>query len=754
MTWRLGLVALFALTALLPQAWNDGSHLQYCLSVIERRLPKLLVGSEHLVKASDTRIQHRTSWIGNSFGGNSERVQSAIEAIWVSPEGSVYTNSIWDESGQEAGVYRDGRPQMNAGSTHGWGMLGGKAVTANRAYFFLGAQMDSEGGKLVNESTWPRKGVNWFGISRRPRANIRAAASFKGGKGGAGDTLNASFLPVNEAPEKTDAAITGLAASDKELFVSNAYRNEVRVYDCESMALLRTFPFHHPGKLAVDRDGDLWIIEGAAGSASGVIRHYSALGEHLPNDITDSVDPSDASFDNKGRLLIADSGPAQQILIYAMRPYPRKVGTLGIEGGIYSGKAGETGDDKLISPIGIGTDNAGSVYIASTLAGAEIRKYSATGVLLWHLMGLEFIDTAVADPDFDGADVYTKDEHFTMDYSQAEGREAVWKGMTIHKLKYPTDPRISLPNSGSNSVVAFRNIRRHKYLFLTNQYSSFLIIYRMDGEIAIPSGMIAPVRIKGWLPHTVPQTGSFIWRDANGNGNLDEGEFSTGPEEAGVWGWDIDMRGDVWQARENAEGVRVLHLQGVDRFGNLEYDRTHITAFGLPTPFRQVERVQYESDTDTMYVSGYTAARGLRNGFWGQVGTEICRYDKWSRGTRTPRWQISLPYDPATNQTIKSIAIAGKMVFAGLLGSSSTASIYVYDAGNGSALGQLTPGPEVGRMTGWIDGSHNLRAFQRSVGEYLVFVEEVAWNKVLMYRFGPSESLASVSTTNPASARR
>jgi hypothetical protein len=148
-----------------------------------------------------------------------------------------------------------------------------------------------------------------------------------------------------------------------------------------------------------------------------------------------------------------------------------------------------------------------------------------------------------------------------------------------------------------------------------------------------------------------------------------------------------------------------------------------------------MERVQYDSDKDVLYASGFTPARQMRAGDWGQAGTEIARYDGWSTGNRTPRWRISLPYDPITNRTIKAIAIAGQVVFAGLLGSSSKESIYAWDSESGNLLGQLTPGPEVERMTGWIDGSHNLRAFYRSTGEYLVFAEEVAWEKVLMYRF-------------------
>src|SRR5207248_9998477 len=184
--------------------------------------------------------------------------------------------------------------------------------------------------------------------------------------------------------------------------------------------------------------------------------------------------------------------------------------------------------------------------------------------------------------------------------------------------------------SDSSSVLAFPNIRGRKYLFLTNQYSSFLIIYRMEGEIAVPSGMISAVSISGWLPDIVPPRGSWIWRDTNGNGNLDEGEFTAGPEEKGVWGWDIDANGNVWQAREGQQGVRALQLQGVDTFGNLKYDRIHMSAFGTPDPFVQVERVQFDSDKDALYVSGFTAARGMRPNDWGQAGTEIARDDRWS----------------------------------------------------------------------------------------------------------------------------
>jgi sugar lactone lactonase YvrE len=700
-------------------------------------------------------VVYRTSWIGNSFGGVTSWVQSSLEAIWVAPDGTVYTNSLWDESGREAGVYRDGRVVGSAGNTHGVGRFGGKAVTANPRYFFLSGRMDSQGGTLVNTGTWPAKGKYWFGISRRRAQDLTAGAPFTGGKGGAGGTLQASFLVVNEVPEAVDASVAGLAANDVELFVSNPFQSEVRVYQAETMALLRTFPCDRPGKLVLGPDGTLWVIQTPDSENPARILQFATDGRQLSDEIDDVIDPRDIAFDATGRLMIAEAGPRQQILFYDVSSSPHQVATFGATGGIYSGTPGQMGDQKLISPVGIGTDSAGNIYVASTVGGSDIRKFSAAGALQWELKGLEFVDVAVADPASDGLEVYTKRQHFTMDYTSRAGKEATWKGMTIQTLKYPTDPRLSFiaPTAGWNSILAVRNIGGRKYMFTTDQFASHLVIYRLEGEIAVPSGIIAPSHIggTGWLSGIVPQKASFIWRDSNGDGNLQANEFSdVGVEEVGVWGWCIDNQGNIWQARETGDGLRVFNLQGMDTYGNLLYDRAHMSALGTSAPFTAVERVEYDSDTDTMYLSGYTTDHPIGNGYWGQVGTEIARYDKWSTGNRNPRWRIVLPYDPANWRTIKAMAVAGQRVFAGIAASSPTENVYVYDANTGASLGQLLPGSEVGGAMGWIDGAQNVRAYQRSNGEYLVWVEEDAWNKVIMYRLQGSSSVPAAIITAPA----
>jgi hypothetical protein len=70
---------------------------------------------------------------------------------------------------------------------------------------------------------------------------------------------------------------------------------------------------------------------------------------------------------------------------------------------------------------------------------------------------------------------------------------------------------------------------------------------------------------------------------------------------------------------------------------------------------------------------------------------------------------------------------------------SKTAEVYVYDTATGSSIAKLTPGIEVAGESGWVDIPYGLRAFQRANGEYVVFVEEDAKAKVIVYRLGQKE---------------
>jgi hypothetical protein len=120
--------------------------------------------------------------------------------------------------------------------------------------------------------------------------------------------------------------------------------------------------------------------------------------------------------------LVADNCPRQQVLIYDISGTPKLIETFGTLGSIYSGTRGEVGEAKINGLIGMGTDKAVNIYVSNdgfASSGTEFRKFSPLGKMQWQLLGLQFVDNADAYPGTDGLDMFTKHEHFRMDYSKS-----------------------------------------------------------------------------------------------------------------------------------------------------------------------------------------------------------------------------------------------------------------------------------------------------------------------------------------------
>jgi len=76
------------------------------------------------------------------------------------------------------------------------------------------------------------------------------------------------------------------------------------------------------------------------------------------------VEPTALAY-SQGRILVADNGPRQQVLIYRLHQGPTLIGTFGTEGGIYSGTRGEVGTLKFYGLTGVGADSSGNIYVNS-----------------------------------------------------------------------------------------------------------------------------------------------------------------------------------------------------------------------------------------------------------------------------------------------------------------------------------------------------------------------------------------------------
>ena len=450
-------------------------------------------------------ITYITSWLGNTIGNGKLRVQNNIEGMYVKDDGTIYTNSVWDEAGSEAGVYKDGKPIFILEDTHGWNRLGGKAITVNSKYIYISM---TQGGMDQIKEDYPDPGETWYCVRRYDLKG--KPVPFKKGNG-----WDKSMLITSKKNE-----VTGIATIDNKLFVSNVGENIVRVYNTETMAEINKFSLNSPGQITIDKKGSLWIIQHKKGTTFGKIVNYSQTGKKLPQEIIDVDQPSALAIDNLGRLLVAENGINQQLVIYNINNQPVRVDSLGDKKGIFGGVPGEVKTSKLYGITGVGADNQGNIYVNNNgfnKSGTDLRKFSPSGKIEWQLLGLIFVDNADTDPKTDGVNIFTKQEQYVMDYSKPAGKQWTYKAYTVNPFKYAQDPRLHTSPDGT----FVRRIQGKPFLFLTNMFNSFLQIYRFqpntDGKIAIPSGMFVGTNDQGkqsvdgnWPPYQ-PAKGEWIW---------------------------------------------------------------------------------------------------------------------------------------------------------------------------------------------------------------------------------------------------
>ena len=721
----------------------------------------LLVAALRPLQTQSQSLTYSTSWIGNTFGGEvvpgipyHKHVQISADDVFVAPDGTVYTDTNWDENGYEAGFYREGdvRGALEELS-HGWGRGGGAAVTANDRYVYAAMTQSGDDGanKDLNANglrQYPDPKTLWYCVRRFTREG--RSAPFTTGIGWKNDILLVNPAVQDQSGQYPDLAAKGLAADSRRLYVSDPAHHQVRVFDTETMAPLTAWPCDHPGKLALDPAGRLWVLPSGDGPNRRIFCLDTHSGARLPQTITGPPgwNPLGIATDVHGHLLVADSGPDQNVKIYSVSPSlrsPALLKTFGVRGGIQAAPSGQVGAQRFNRPVGGGRDRLGRLYVYSSGSvaggGSVIESYAPSGKRLWRLLGLEFIDCAEPDP-LSETDVYTKEEHFVMDYAQPAGQQWTYQGYTVNPFRYPDDPRV---HTGTTSVFV-RRIGGKRFLFTTDMYSAELAVFRFPAgtgsETVIPAGMFAKGHFtegKTVWPAVQPAKGEWIWRDSNGNGQMEASEFAqpgTGKDAPDSWGWSVDDFGDVWQATAR-DGLREFPCLGLDSHGSPIYSYATLKTLPMPAPFVELCRAEYVPETDTLYLAGYTTEHPHTGGEWGTVGTEVVRYDGWSKGDRTPAQRIVLPYDGKRDPQvyIKAMCLAGDYLFA--VESRDPERVFVYNIRTGALQGTMQPDKTVGKSSGWVDTPYGIRAFKRANGEYLIFVEEDLDAKVILYRWRP-----------------
>lgn len=499
----------------------------------------------------------------------------------------------------------------------------------------------------------------------------------------------------------------------------------------------------HPNSLQTrDRSGRDWKLEVTYTDP----RHQEW--EFLPKGITcdgkgvtfpELVQPTALALANDGTLMIADSGtgPRQQVLFYDITDFaaPKLVRAFGERGGIGSGHPGEITPTKFWGIRGLGMDAAGNLYVAMSEMGTVLRSFTPDGRLRWELHGEFFCDVAVADPADDAATVWGIQERYRMDWSQPPGRDSKWTGYTLDRHKYPNDPRglMHVKQQGEHGLTSPQivHLRGRRFLFVGGMFASnFINIFRFDGDVAVPSGLILQwgnglynTDLK-WPPHK--PAGTSIWRDTNGDGDYQADEFApnTGHVKPGPF-W-VDKQGNIWMAY----GFFRYDFQGLDPKGNPVYSADKVTVLDKPMGVNRVARVCYLDDTDTLIVADEgTDEQGRPN--MRHIGRVfVCR--GYLAGNRE-----TISFAPGAGKEAGCVAAAGDYAFTG--GWKARGRIWANRLSDGAEIGVLNPDQSVGGVenTGWIDLLTGLNAFRRSNGEYLVFAEENYKAKSLIYRWKP-----------------
>ena len=254
--------------------------------------------------------------------------------------------------------------------------------------------------------------------------------------------------------------------------------------------------------------------------------------------------------------------------------------------------------------------------------------------------------------------------------------------------------------------------------------SNFINIFRYDGEIAIPAGLIMQwehslyrTDLK-WPPERPKKT--FIWRDKNGDGDYQSHEYESNSDRIKPGPFWVDKKGNIWMAYNFFR----YDCQGLDEKGNPIYRADKITVLDPPQGVKKVARVCYLDDSDTLIVADEgDDMRHISRVF-------ICK--DYLAGNRK-----TVSFVPGAGKEAGCVTAVGDYVFTG--GWKERGRIWINRLSDGQKVGVFDPGSTVGgvKNTGWIDILTGITAYHRKSGEYLVFVEEDYKAKSILYRWRP-----------------
>ncbi len=632
---------------------------------------------------------YHTSWVGNSFGGNGAKenegagfqfngygywVQDDVDAMAVSPDGTVFNTAPWDEGGHGIGLYKNGHasriPIIAPSSTGKFGPgfnTSGPAICVDGRYYYAINRQN----ELLRFSWTP------------------------------GDIDSTVYLGQTVLPETA----TSMACRKNEIAVSYAdkleYRNET------TLAAEASYDIANVTAMLFAADGSIWVVK------AGSIRHLTPNGTDTGVILPGIGDPTSLAWANNGWLIVTDNGPAQQVLFFDVSAAPKLAGTFGAKGGLYADIPGSVAPDKLFGLRGAGMDTQGNLYVGmsfgdSAASNAFIAAYTlpkdslSPGNLLWLLYNASWLNTSGFEPGTDGTGVISTTTTWKLNYkNQTPGSEASLQAITLDPFKYPQDPRLQTGFS-----MQPRLVKGTKLVYAIPQVKSFLLVFaNTPGSEILHQVAATPASAWSWF---IDDDGN-IW-DADGP-QIREWPVLSVSDGIPNYDW---KQPRVWPRPDDFQAVtRLIYNKATDS----------LYLFG----FLQNQPIASGSVT----TAGIAARRydgwlhGTQEIVWTNAALPTTTAYANGGFTQLPAKAVSLAGDYIFAGMVKNQKPAVNPM------------VCILDAKSGKYIGTLTAGPEVGGIGGWEDMLGSVNAMRRDDGEYIVLVEDDWRGKNIMFRWTP-----------------
>ncbi|NJK86670.1 MAG: hypothetical protein HC906_12565 [Bacteroidales bacterium] len=333
----------------------------------------LLIFNYSFVHAQTLPGTYTTTWLGNTFGGQTKWMQNYVLGMTVSPAGKVFTTSHWDEDHHERGIYQNGDMLGNLGGR-------GFAIGSSKTHIFVGE------GTTIRMHDFDSKFIKTF----NPGFEI-------------------------------------LSISANQTYIVAGTWDAVSVFNISTGSLVKTFSFPNLRAVSIDNNNNIWIIKNVfitkvdshekkysflqSGLTPEIIR-YDINGNLLEGKITGENGwiPVCMAIDNTGKLMVGDDGVRRLIDFYDVSSpaTPLLVNSFGTPGGPSGGVSGEYNPLKFFGIKGVGTDSIGNIYVGLCEESTVLRSLKPTGEMNWETVCALFVDNIMFDPESEGRVAYGK----------------------------------------------------------------------------------------------------------------------------------------------------------------------------------------------------------------------------------------------------------------------------------------------------------------------------------------------------------